>query len=176
MDSEELRREIEKIVRETVKASLDEALRNLRSAGIRIEIPREDLEEAEPSSAVLRDIASVIRESIKKSLRERGEAAIDQIISEMSDSKASTIMKSLANEDRIRILKLLYFNPRNFSELKEELKLESSSLAYNLKQLLSTGLIVYDEISSQYRISRRGRTLLRILALIYETLGGELNE
>ncbi len=168
--------EIKKIVRDAVNEVVREVMKDLRGVGFEIRLSKEELEEAEPTSAVLRDIAEVIKESIRKGLRERGEVAIDQMIAKMPEDKAELIIKSLANEDRIKILKLLYFKSRSFSELKDELKLESSSLAYNLRQLLSTGLIFHDESISKYKISNRGRTLLRILALIYETLGGEVNE
>lgn len=151
-------------------------LNRARGFDIRISLNKEDLEEAEPSTVAIRDIVSILKESVKRSLKERGEAAIGELIAKMPEDKASLIVKSLANEDRIRILKLLYSKPASFSQLRESLKLESSSLAYNLRQLLSIGLIYHDEVLSEYKISSRGRTLLRLLALIYESIGGEIHE
>ncbi|HLI46887.1 MAG TPA: winged helix-turn-helix domain-containing protein [Geobacterales bacterium] len=179
-DKEELKKEIEETVRQMIAPIIEKTMREvekqLRSVSLRIDLSKEELEEMEPSSIVLRDIANVLKESIKRGLRERGEAQIDELILKMPENKASSIMKSLANEDRIKLLKILYKNPMSFSELKESLNLESSSMSYNLRQLLSAGLITHDETEMRYKISNRGKMLLRLLALINETLGGEVYE
>jgi len=179
-DKEEIRKEVEEVVKQMItpiiERTMREVERQLRSVSLRIDLSKEELEEMEPSNIILREIATVLKESIRKGLRERGEAQIDELILKLPENKASMIMKSLANEDRIKLLKILYKNPMSFSELKETLKLESSSMSYNLRQLLSTGLITHDETEMRYKISSRGRMLLRLLALINETLGGEVYE
>jgi Predicted transcriptional regulator len=166
-----LKEEIRRMIKEVLKEVMEE-----KKISLRVEIPREELEYAEPTSAILRDIAYILRESIRRSIRERGEIAVEEIILDLPESKAVQIIKSLANEDRIKILKLVYSNPKSFTELKDKLGLESSSLSYNLKYLINTGLIRHNLRTSSYEITQRGITLLKILALIYEALGGEAYE
>jgi len=177
---EEILKEVKASIMKDIKESLKEVIRETISErkvyDVRVDLTSEDIEEMSPFSLLARDIASVIRESIKKGLRERGEEAIEELIKKLPEDKATHIIKSLANEDRIKILKLLYNEMKSFSQLKEELKLESSSLSHNLKQLLSAGLISYSGTYGKYRISSRGKLLLRLLALIYEGLGGEIYE
>lgn len=176
MIKEELKKAIKEMLDPILHETLKELEKQMKTISLRINLSKEDLEMVEPTNIVLRDIANILKESIRKGLREKGEEMIDELILNLPESKASMIMKSLANEDRIKLLKILYKNPMSFSELKETLNLESSSLSYNLRQLLSTGLIVHDETVMKYRISSRGKMLLRLLALIHETLGGEVYE
>jgi len=176
MIKDEVRKAIKEMLDPIIRETLKEIERQVKTISLRINLSKEDLDMAEPTSIVLRDIANIIKESIRKGLREKGEEMIDEMILNLSELKAGMIMKSLANEDRIKLLKILYKNPMSFSELKEKLNLESSSLSYNLRQLLSTGLIVHDETVMKYKISSRGKMLLRLLALIHETLGGEIHE
>jgi DNA-binding HxlR family transcriptional regulator len=172
---EKLKEEIRKMVRDVVKETMKEVMEE-RKLSFRVEIPREELEYAEPTASILRDISYILRESIRKSIRERGEIAVEEMILNLPELKAVQIIKSLGNEDRIKILKLVYSSPRSFTELKEKLGLESSSLTYNLKYLINTGLIRHNLRTASYEITQRGITLLKILALIYETLGGEAYE
>ena len=166
-----LKEEIKEMVKEVLREIMEE-----KKLSLRVEIPREELEYAEPTTSILKDITNILRESIRRSIRERGEIAVEEMILNLPELKAVQIVKSLANEDRIKILKLVYTSPKSFTELKDKLGLESSSLSYNLKYLINTGLIRHNLRTASYEITQRGVTLLKILALIYEALGGEAYE
>ncbi len=169
---EKLKREVEelkRIIRMSISRKVEE---RLRENGIYIRVGREVLEEAEPETVVSRDLLRFIRDSIRRSLRERGEMAIEEMISNLPEEEAAMVVKSIASPDRIRIMKLLYAGPKSFSDLKRGAGLESSSLSHHLKVLSRVGLIRAHLRTGGYALTSRGRFLLRLLAFMYEAVGG----
>jgi len=77
-----LKEEIRRMIKEVLKEVMEE-----KKISLRVEIPREELEYAEPTSAILRDIAYILRESIRRSIRERGEIAVEEIILDLLNQK-----------------------------------------------------------------------------------------
>jgi ArsR family transcriptional regulator, arsenate/arsenite/antimonite-responsive transcriptional repressor len=90
----------------------------------------------------------------------------------MPADSAAELLKSLANSERLKIVKMLYSSSRTFSELKTETNLEAPSVSHHLKSLLRMGLIVHGD-EGGYLLTKRGRMLVRTLALMNEALGGE---
>ena len=69
-------------------------------------------------------------------------------------------------------MKLLYASNRSFSEIKASTELEAASVSHHLKSLLRMGLAAHVD-EGGYQLSKRGRLLVRTLALMNEALGGE---
>jgi len=169
---EKLRKELEELKR-MIKAGLTRKVEGeVSEGGIYIRVSRDVLEEAAPETVVSRDLLRFIRDSIRRSLRERGEMAIEEMILGLPEEEAAKIVKSIASSERIRILKLLYTSPKNFSDLKRSTGLESSSLSHHLKVLTRVGLVRTHLRSGGYALTSRGRFLLRLLAFMYEAVGG----
>ena len=109
---------------------------------------------------------------MKASLVERGESAVDDLVGRMPEDTAADLLKSLANTERLKIVKLLYMSDRTFSDLKNATGLEGASVSHHLKSLLGMGLIAHGD-EGGYQLTKRGRLLVWTLALMNEALGGE---
>jgi DNA-binding transcriptional ArsR family regulator len=147
----------------------------MRGAGgesIRAELGRNDVEQTEPSSVVAKDLVKLIRENVRSSLVERGERAVDDLVGGMPEDSAADLLKSLANTERLKIVKLLYLSDKTFSDLKNATALEGASVSHHLKSLLGMGLVSHGD-EGGYQLTKRGRLLVRTLALMNEALGGE---
>ncbi|WP_461863809.1 ArsR/SmtB family transcription factor [Thermococcus sp.] len=128
------------------------------------------LEELKKRLEVLEESIDPVDEvmlSIKMRLRKKLEAGS----LELDEARAAKILKSLANPDRIRILKMLGKGSMTFKEIKEALGVESPTVSHHLKLLKQTRMI---ESGDGYRITENGRLLLRLLEII--TALGEVEE
>ncbi|AHF80195.1 ArsR/SmtB family transcription factor [Thermococcus paralvinellae] len=131
---------------------------------------RRQLEELKKRLEVLEESIDPVDEimlSIKMRLRKKLEAGS----LELNEEKAAKILKSLANPDRIRILKMLSERPMSFKEIKDVLGVESPTVSHHLKLLKKTGMVRSVEM---YEITENGRLLLRLLEII--TALGEVEE
>jgi DNA-binding transcriptional ArsR family regulator len=164
---EEIRDEVRSAMREARESNVDS-----REGSIRVDIGRGDLGDAEPSSVIAKDLVKLIRDNVRSSLVEKGERAVDDLVSGMPEGTAADVLKSLANIERIRIVKLLYSSDRTFSEMKASTNLEAASVSHHLKSLLRMGLVAHVD-EGGYQLTKRGRLLVRSLALMNEALGGE---
>ncbi len=140
---------------------------------VSVSVPRIIEEAVEPSRMIFEDLTRRIQEGIKKSIADTGEEAVMKLVGNLPEERAELIVKSLANVDRIKILKQLYRAASSFGELKDFTRLEPSSLNHNLKLLLNVRLIRQSESRGVYVITGRGRFLLRLLALMDQALGGK---
>jgi DNA-binding transcriptional ArsR family regulator len=163
----EIRDEVRSAMREARESEADS-----RQGSIRVDIDRGDLGDAEPSSVIAKDLVKLIRDNVRSSLVEKGERAVDDLVSAMPEVTAADVLKSLANIERIRIVKLLYSSDRTFSEMKASTNLEAASVSHHLKSLLRMGLVAHVD-EGGYQLTKRGRLLVRSLALMNEALGGE---
>lgn len=170
--------EIKAELRDEIKSLRDEIRREVhravRDAGdsIRVELGKDDVEQAEPSSVVAKDLVKLIRQNVRSSLVERGENAVDDLVGGMPEDSAADLLKSLANTERLKIVKLLYMSDKTFSDLKNATSLEGASVSHHLKSLLGMGLVAHGD-EGGYQLTKRGRLLVRTLALMNEALGGE---
>lgn len=133
----------------------------------------------EPGVEIATNLVKVIRDSIRRSFAEIGEDALSDIVDEMPDDKASAAMRSVSRPDRVKILKLLYYGPKSYGEIAKAFPPDypKSSLQYHLHELISVKLIVREDLTGSYRITNRGRSLLRLMAIFYGALKeGELEE
>ena len=131
---------------------------------------RRQLEELKKRLEVLEESIDPVDEimiSINMRLRKKLEAGG----LELNEEKAAKILKSLANPDRIKILKMLSERPMSFKEIKDVLGVESPTVSHHLKLLKKTGMVRSVEM---YEITENGRLLLRLLEII--TALGEVEE
>lgn len=168
---DELREEIKSLKGE-IRRQVAQALEESKGGSIRVDIQRDDVAQTEPSFVVVKDLVRQIREDVKASLATRGEMAVDELVDKMPEDKAAELLKSLANTDRLKIAKLLYSSKKTFSDFKTVTKLEGGSVSHHLEYLLNSGLVAHGD-EGGYELTRRGRTLVRTLALMNEALGGE---
>lgn len=169
LDLDDLREEIKSLKFE-IRKQVEQAIQDKSS--IRVDIDRDEISQSEPSSVVVKDLVKMIRDGVKTSLAEKGEQAVDTLVEEMPADSAAELLKSLANSERLKIVKLLYSSSRTFSDLKTQTNLEAPSVSHHLKSLLRMGLIIHGD-EGGYLLTKRGRMLVRTLALMNEALGGE---
>jgi DNA-binding transcriptional ArsR family regulator len=167
----ELRDEIRSL-RDDIRRDVLKAIKGSDGESIRVELGRNEVEQTEPSSVVAKDLVKLIRENVRLSLVERGETAVDDLVGGMPENSAADLLKSLANTERLKIVKLLYLSDRTFSDLKNATTLEGASVSHHLKSLLGMGLVSHGD-EGGYQLTKRGRVLVRTLALMNEALGGE---
>ena len=170
-DDEDLRQELDKLKEELQRLKTE--VRGSTEQMVSVNVPRIIEEAVEPSRMIFQDLTRRIQEGIRKSIAETGEEAVAKLVEGLPEERAEHLVKSLANVDRIKILKQLYRASSGFGELKDFTRLEPSSLNHNLKLLLDVRLIRQSESRGVYVITGRGRFLLRLLAMMDQALGGK---
>ena len=173
--AEELRSEIRSLKEEIsrqVGRQVAQALENSGVGSMRVDLHKDDLAQTEPSSVVVKDLVKMIRDDVKSSLAQRGERAVDELVDAMPEASAADLLKALSNTDRIKMVKMLYSSPRKFSDFKEGTELEQGSVNHHIKTLTTMGLVFHTD-EGAYELTKRGRLLVRTLALMNEALGGE---
>ena len=168
---DELRQEIRSL-KDEIRRQVAQALEGSGGGSIRVDLHKDDISQAEPSSVVVKDLVRLIRDDVKSSLAARGELAVDELVDGMPEVTAAELLKSLANTERLKIVKMLYSSRRTFSDFKTASGLEAASVNHHLKSLLKMGLVSHGDAGG-YELTKRGRVLVRTLALMNEALGGE---
>ncbi len=168
---EDLRDEIRSLKGE-LRREIADALRGVAKGSVRVDLAPDEVEQTQPASVVAKDLVKLIRDNVRSSLVERGEQAVDEIVEKMSEEKAADLLKSLANTERIKIAKMLYNSKMSFSDIGSKSDLKNPSVIYHINSLKKVGL-VGDSDTGGYELTRRGRLLVRTLALMNEALGGE---
>ena len=172
---EDVRKELREGIRslkDEIRRQVSHALENSGDGSIRVDLHKDDVAQAEPSFVVVKDLVRQIREDVKSSLVTRGEIAVDELVDSMPETTAADLLKSLANTDRLKMVKMLYSSRKTFSDFKTVTDLEAASVNNHLKSLLNMGLVSHSD-EGGYELTRRGRMLTRTLALMSEALGGE---
>ncbi len=168
---EDLRDEIRSLKGE-LRREIAEALRGTAKGSVRVDLAPEEMEQTQPANIVAKDLVKLIRDNVRSSLVERGEQAVYEIVEKMPEEKAADLLKSLANTERIKIAKMLYNSKMTFSDIGTKSDLKNPSVIYHINSLKKVGL-VGDSDTGGYELTRRGRLLVRTLALMNEALGGE---
>ena len=137
---------------------MEDLKRQLEELKKRLEVLEESIEESPVDEVMI---------SIKQRLREK----LEKGALELDEEKAAKVLKSLANADRIKILRMLSKRPMTFKELKEALGVESPTVSHHLKLLKRTRMVRSREA---YEITENGRLLLRLLEIIVAL--GEVGE
>ena len=167
-----------KELRDELRSFKDEIRRELaqaRKAGngsIRVDLPVDEVEQTQASSVVAKDLVKLIRDNVRSSLEEKGQQAVDDLVEGMPEDKAADLLKSLANTERIKIAKMLYISKMSFSDIGTNADLKNPSVIYHINSLKKMGLVSTSD-QGGYELTRRGRLLVRTLALMNEALGGE---
>src|SRR5438132_5220249 len=167
----ELREKISSL-KDELRCQVSKSIENSGSGSIRVDLHKDDMAQSEPSFVVVKDLVRQIRENVKSSLATRGEIAVDELVDNMPETTAADLLKSLANPDRIKMVKMLYSTRKTFSDFKTVTSLEAASVNNHLKSLLNIGLVSHSD-EGGYELTKRGRILTRTLALMSEALGGE---
>jgi DNA-binding transcriptional ArsR family regulator len=170
-DIKELREEIRSL-KADLRRQVAEAVRGAGRGSIKVEVAEDEMAQAEPSSVVAKDLVRLIRDNVRSSLVEKGERAVDDLVDSMPTDKAADLLKSLANTERIKIAKLLYNSRMSFSDIGAGTDLKNPSVIYHINSLKKMGLVSHSD-EGGYELTRRGRLLVRTLALMNEALGGE---
>jgi DNA-binding transcriptional ArsR family regulator len=174
-DIEDVRKELREEIRslkEEIRRQVSQALDKPGAGSIRVDLHKDDVAQSEPSFVVVKDLVRQIRENVKSSLAAKGEIAVDELVDNMPETTAADLLKSLANTDRLRMVKMLYSSKKTFSDFKTTTGLEAASVNNHLKSLLNMGLVSHGD-EGGYELTNRGRILVRTLALMSEALGGE---
>jgi len=167
----ELREEFRSL-KDEIRRQVSQALDKTGNGSIRVDINKDEVAQTEPSFVVVKDLVKQIRENVKSSLATRGEIAVDELVDSMPETTAADLLKSLANTDRLKMVKTLYTSKKTFSDFKTLTGLEAASVNNHLKSLLNMGLVSHSD-EGGYELTTRGRILVRTLALMSEALGGE---
>jgi DNA-binding transcriptional ArsR family regulator len=167
----ELREEIRSL-KDEIRRQVSQALDKPEAGSIRVDLHKDDVAQSEPSFVVVKDLVRQIRENVKSSLAAKGEIAVDELVDNMPETTAADLLKSLANTDRLKMVKMLYSSKKTFSDFKTTTGLEAASVNNHLKSLLNIGLVSHGD-EGGYVLTNRGRILVRTLALMNEALGGE---
>ncbi len=167
---QELKEELESL-RKEIKREVADAVAGPSKGSIHVEIEGDQLGQTEPSAVVVKDLVKLIRDNVRSSLAEKGERAVDDLVKDMPEDQAAKLLTSLANNQRIKIAKMLYISNQTFSEIKAALQVEAPTVSFHLKSLTGLGLVVPGE-EGGYQLTKRGRMLVRTLALMNEALGG----
>ena len=167
----ELRDEL-KTFKVEIRRELAEALRAAGRGSIRVDLADDEMAQTEPASVVAKDLVKLIRDNVRSSLEERGQQAVDELVEGMPEDKAADLLKSLANTERIKIAKMLYNSQMTFSNIGTNADLKNPSVIYHINSLKKMGLVSPSDLGG-YELTRRGRLLVRTLALMNEALGGE---
>ncbi len=176
-DVEDVRKELREEIRslkDEIRRQVSQALEKPGAGSIRVDLQKDDMAQTEPSFVVVKDLVKQIRENVKSSLATRGEIAVDELVDNMPETKAADLLKSLANTDRLKMVKMLYSSKKSFSDFKTTTGLEAASVNNHLKSLLGIGLVSHGD-EGGYELTNRGRILVRTLALMSEAFGGEQN-
>ncbi len=168
---EEFREEI-KSLKDEIRRQVSQAIKSSGAGSIRVDLQKDDVAQSEPSFVVVKDLVRQIREDVKSSLVTRGEIAVDELVDSMPETKAADLLKSLSNTDRLKMVKMLYSTRKTFSDFKTVTGLEAASVNNHLKSLLNMGLVSHSD-EGGYELTKRGRMLIRTLALMSEALGEE---
>jgi DNA-binding transcriptional ArsR family regulator len=172
---EDVRKELLEEIRslkDEIRRQVSQALDKPGAGSIRVDLQKDDVAQSEPSFVVVKDLVRQIRENVKSSLAAKGEIAVDELVDNMPETTAADLLKSLANTDRLKMVKMLYSSKKTFSDFKTTTRLEAASVNNHLKSLLNMGLVSHGD-EGGYELTNRGRILVRTLALMSEALGGE---
>ncbi|MEA1993020.1 MAG: winged helix-turn-helix domain-containing protein [Euryarchaeota archaeon] len=79
---------------------------------------------------------------------------------------AEGILKALANEERLKILRGLYKGAKYFSELQERTGLDNSPLRFHLNSLKDVGLTDQERYRGKYQITTQGKIAVRVIEFL----------
>jgi DNA-binding HxlR family transcriptional regulator len=82
----------------------------------------------------------------------------------------SEVLEPISNKQRLEILKILTFGPKNFSAISRSTGLKAGNLHFHLQKLREYDLILQKHERGNYMITRKGFGILKCLNEIYISL------
>jgi len=110
-----------------------------------------------------------VLETFRKSVMQVGDKyiAIDRLIEDLSPEGAAQALTVIANDARIKILKMLYYDGKYFSDIEHETGLNPSPLNFHLTKLMQAGLISQEKARGRYIITQKGKVVLTLIAYFW---------
>ncbi|MBU7043528.1 MAG: hypothetical protein HXS47_08030 [Theionarchaea archaeon] len=143
--------QVKKELREELKAEM-RALRD------------ELLQQYEQPEPTVTEPLSEITADVRKILSEQKMDFTEYI--EFDPEKASSLLKPLANAERLKILKGLYHEGKYFTDLVEITGLEHSPLRFHLSSLMEAAYAEQERSRGRYLITVYGKIALRLVGFL----------
>lgn len=87
--------------------------------------------------------------------------SIDEIV--FSEEKIHKILSSLSNKVRLRILRVLWQEALQFSEIEENISVKGGHLQFHIGKLKDEGLVKQEKNRGKYIITHKGRKIIAII-------------
>ena len=117
---------------------------------------------------ILNEIRTAFRKS--KEIAVPKYSVLENLINQLDPIEASKALAALANEARLYLLKLLFYQGRYFSELEELTRLNPSPLNFHLAKLINEGLVSQERSRGRYIITPRGRVVLGLITYLWSRI------
>ena len=148
---------------------------------VKQEIPVKVIKKEKPpirEMSIDEQILTEIRSAFKKSkeIAVPKYTVLENLINQLDPIAASKALAALANEGRLYLLKLLFYQGRYFSELEELTSLNPSPLNFHLAKLVNEGLVMQERSRGRYIITPRGRVVLGLIAYLWSRIKEGVNE
>lgn len=115
---------------------------------------------------ILRDVRSIFQRSMQEAASRI--APLSKLVDDLDPVEASKTLAALANDIRLLILKLLFYQGRYFSELEEITGLNPSPLNFHLAKLIEAGLVVQERARGRYIITRPGQVIIVLISYLWK--------
>ena len=166
-----LEEELEKLKKKLQEMGLQRVDRKRVEEPIRIPVvsPEEavDVEVRSPiENEILRDVRSIFQRSMQEAASRI--APLSKLVDDLDPVEASKTLAALANDIRLLILKLLFYQGRYFSELEEITGLNPSPLNFHLAKLMEAGLVVQERARGRYIITRPGQVIIVLISYLWK--------
>ncbi|MFX1520258.1 MAG: cobalamin-dependent protein [Promethearchaeota archaeon] len=80
-----------------------------------------------------------------------------------SEEKIYNILSSLSNKVRLKILKVLWQESLQFSDIEEKIEVKGGHLQFHIGKLKDEGLVTQEKNRGKYLISKKGRKIIAII-------------
>jgi DNA-binding transcriptional ArsR family regulator len=146
-------------VRKELKEELRAEMRQLRD---------ELLQHLPPEEEAAREAAEITKD-IRKVLADKKENFTEY--TEFDPETASSMLKPLANEERLKILQALYTEGKYFTDMVDLTGLEHSPLRFHLSSLIDAGYAEQERYRGRYLITVYGKIALRLVGFLVTKRG-----
>lgn len=114
---------------------------------------------------IIKDILQTFRKSVMQ-VSDRY-IAVEKLIEDLSPEGAAQALTVIANDIRIKILKMLYKEGKYFSDIEQATGLNPSPLNFHLSKLLHAGFIAQERARGRYIITQKGRVVLTLIGYFW---------
>jgi DNA-binding transcriptional ArsR family regulator len=146
-------------VRKELKEELRAEMRQLRD---------ELLQHLPPEEEAAREAAEITKD-VRRVLADKKETFTEY--TEFDPETASSMLKPLANEERLKILQALYTEGKYFTDMVDLTGLEHSPLRFHLSSLIDAGYAEQERYRGRYLITVYGKIALRLVGFLVAKRG-----